>query len=102
MPPTFPVELFVAIITICSKSDLLSLSLTSKVFRDISQPLLYRDISISCRAVETKAQRDNIFLHVVDLYERLRDNEDKAAKVKRLTITELRFVTICWEHLTLR
>lgn len=93
MPPTFPVELFVAIITLCSKSDLLFLSLTSKVFRDISQLLLYRDISISCRGVETKAQRDKFFCRVVSLYGRLGDNEDKAAKVKRLTITELRFVT---------
>lgn len=92
MLSTLPVELITAIFTPCSKSDLLSLSLASKMFRDISEPLRYRDVCISCRNVEMKAHRDELFRRIVGLYEILRNDGNKAKMVQTLEIVDLRFV----------
>lgn len=89
MSPSLPVELLAVIISLCAKSDFPALCRASKTFHDITEPLLYHDVCISCRDVETDTEARNMFESIVGLFEGLRNNGYRAAMVKRLEVMEL-------------
>lgn len=89
MSASLPVELLAVIISLCAKSDFPALCLASKTFHDITEPLLYHDVCISCRDVKTDTEARNMFERIVGLFEGLRNNGYRAAMVKRLEVMEL-------------
>lgn len=87
MKPLFPLELLIEIIICSSKSDLPVLCRTTKALGYIAEPLLYRDISISCISADTlETPNDEMFRRLLCLYGTIRNHSDKAAKVLRMEV----------------
>lgn len=94
MAPCLPVELIEEIVSLSSKSDLPALCRTSKLFREIVEPLIYRRICIPCGDTLTDDRLDSDragkMLHwIVGLYNSLRDDDCKVAMVERVEVTDL-------------
>lgn len=92
-----PIEITTKIFRLCSQSEFLALCRTNKTFRDIAEPLTYRDIRISFRDVKTQAQINKAYHRVVCLYEALKNDTTKAAMVNRLEVAELTCVSGIFE-----
>lgn len=86
MARPLPTELIIEIVTLSSKSDLPTLGRTSEMFRDIAEPLLYHDICISSREVDTQIRADDMFSRLVCLYQILQSPGHKAAMVRRMEV----------------
>lgn len=98
MAPHLPVELIEDIVSLSSKSDLPALCRTSKLFREIVEPLIYRRICIPCRDTLTDGRRTpradddrvvEMFHWIVGLYNSLKGDDRKAAMVERVEVTDL-------------